>query len=207
MIARSDTFAADITADRDRKNIEDINKALAERRINEEAADYLRVLYSDGMDWFREVFHVLGKCLGAPKAPVVRYDYDNDCGIDEKIKISDINPLSPYLVQHRLDMDPMRNQFFSTSAGHKIDLSVSSIVTVIVAAQKHIDRALEKITGKYYRDYVNDVATTAERVISLHERAASGHAIANKIREEFASKFITAASETVFLRFPRCFHY
>jgi hypothetical protein len=197
MIAKSDTFAADMTADHDRKNLEDINRALAEHVINDEAADYLRMLYSDGMNWFREVFHVLGKCLGAPKAPVVRYDYDNDCGIDEKIKISDINPLSPYLVQHRLDMDPMRNQFFTTSAGHKIDLSVSSIVTVIVAAQKKISRALEKITGKYYRDYVNDVATTAERVISSHERAASGQAIAEKIREEFSGKFITAASETV----------
>ena len=130
MIAKSDTFAADMTADHDRKNLEDINRAVAEHVINDEAADYLRMLYSDGMNWFREVFHVLGKCLGAPKAPVVRYDYDNDCGIDEKIKISDINPLSPYLVQHRLDMDPMRNQFFTTSAGHKIDLSVSSIVTV-----------------------------------------------------------------------------
>ena len=192
-----DTRAADLTADHDRKNLADIDKALAERRINEEAAEYLRTLYTDGMEWFREVFHVLGKCLGAPKAPVVRYDYDNDCGIDEKIKISDINPLSPYLVQHRLDMDPMRNQFFTVQDGHKVDLSVSSIVTVIVAAQKHTSRALEKITGKYYRDYVNDVATTAERVISAHERAASGRAIADKIREEFSGKFITAASETV----------
>ena len=197
MIAKPDTLAADMTADHDRKNLEDINRALAEHRINEEAAEYLRMLYSDGMDWFREVFHVLGKCLGAPKAPVVRYDYDNDCGIDEKIKISDINPLSPYLVQHRLDMDPMRNQFFTTSAGHKIDLSVSSIVTVIVAAQKHVARALDKITDKYYSEFINDVATTAERVISAHERAASGRAIANKIREEFSNKFITAASETV----------
>lgn len=197
MIASPDTLAADMTADHDRKNLEDINRALLEHRINDEAAEYLCTLYSDGMYWFREVFHVLGKCLGAPKAPVVRYDYDNDCGIDEKIKISDINPLSPYLVQHRLDMDPMRNQFFTTSAGHKIDLSVSSIVTVIVAAQKHIARALDKITGKYYREFVEDVATTAERVISAHERAASGRAIANKVRAEFSNKFITAASETV----------
>lgn len=197
MIAKSESYAADLTADNDRKNLVDIEHALNEHRINEEAAEYLRTLYSDGMDWFREVFHVLGKCLGAPKAPVVRYDYDNDCGIDEKIKISDINPLSPYLVQHRLDMDPMRNQFFTTSAGHKIDLSVSSIVTVIVAAQKRVARALDKITGKYYSEFINDVATTAERVISSHERAASGRAIANKIREEFSNKFITAASETV----------
>ncbi len=197
MIARPDTLAADMTADHDRKNLEDINRALDEHRINDEAAEYLRTLYSEGMLWFREVFHVLGKCFGAPKAPVVRYDYDNDCGVDEKIKISDINPLSPYLVQHRLDMDPMRNQFFTTSAGHKIDLSVSSIVTVIVAAQKKTSRALDKITGKYYTEFVGEVATTAERVISEHERAASGHAIAEKIREEFSGKFITAASETV----------
>ena len=197
MIAKSDTIASDISADNDRKNLAAIDRAVAEHKINDEAAEYLRTLYSDGMDWFREVFHVLGKCLGAPKAPVVRYDYENDCGIIENIRIADINPLSPYLVQHRLDMDPMRNQFFTTSGGHKIDLSVSSIVTVIVAAQKSITRSLEKITGKYYRDYVNDVATTAERVISGHERAASGRAIANKIREEFSDKFITAASENV----------
>ncbi len=197
MIAESDTFAADMTADHDAKNLGDIERALTERRIDEDAAEYLRTLYSDGMYWFREVFHVLGKCLGAPKAPVVRYDYENDCGIDEQITISDINPLSPYLVQHRLDMDPMRNQFFSTSAGHKIDLSVSSIVTVIVAAQKSTTRALEKITGKYYHSFVNDVATTAERVISAHERAASGRAIAEKIHAEFDDKFITTAPETV----------
>ena len=87
MIAKSDTFAADMTADHDRKNLEDINRALAEHVINDEAADYLRMLYSDGMNWFREVFHVLGKCLGAPKAPVVRYDYDNDCkGLVSKYK-------------------------------------------------------------------------------------------------------------------------
>ena len=151
MIAKSETFAADVTADHDRKILAEIDRALEERHINDEAAEYLRTLYSDSMTWFREVFYILGKCLGAPKAPVVRYDYDNDSGVDEKITISDINPLSPYLVQHRLDMDPMRNQFFSTSAGHKIDLSVSSIVTVIVAAQKHLSRSLEKITGKYYR--------------------------------------------------------
>ena len=197
MIAKSESYAADLTADHDRKNLDDIDRALANHDINDEAAEYLRTLYSDGMKWFREIFYILGKCLGAPKAPVVKYDYDNDCGVDEKIKISDINPLSPYLVQHRLDMDPMRNQFFSISAGHKIDLSVSSIVTVIVAAQKRVSRSLEKITGKYYTDYVNDVATTAERVISSYERAASGRAIADKIRDEFSDKFITAASETV----------
>ena len=197
MIARTDTFAVDLTMDHDRKNLADIERALAEHRIDEDAAEYLRALYTDGMNWFREVFHVLGKCLGAPKAPVVRYDYENDCGVDEQIKISDINPLSPYLVQHRLDMDPMRNQFFTTSAGHKIDLSVSSIVTVIVAAQKRTERSLEKITGKYYQEFINDVATTAERVISAHERAASGRAIAEKIRAEFADKFITTAPEMV----------
>ena len=93
MVHKSDSYAVDITAEHDRKNLADIERALAERRINDEAAEYLRTLYSDGMDWFREVFHVLGKCLGAPKAPVVRYDYDNDCGVDEKITISDINPL------------------------------------------------------------------------------------------------------------------
>lgn len=193
----SDTWAQDITNDNDRKNLAVIDRAVASGRINDEAAEYLRTLYSDSMTWLREVFYVLGKSFGAPKAAVMRYDYESDSAVDEPIRIADINPLMPYIVNHRLDADPMRNQFFTSSAGHKIDLSVSSIVSVIVAAQKKIDRALDKITGKYYRDYVNDVANTAYRVLAAHERTASAHAIAEKIREKFSEKYISAASETV----------
>ena len=193
----SDICTQDLCDTNDRKNLSAINKAVEEGRINEDAAEYLRTLYSDSTVWFRELFHILGKCFGAPKAAVMKYDYEKDAAIDEPIRIADINPLSPYLVNHRLDADPMRNQFFTSSAGHKIDLSVSSIVTVIVAAQKKIERALDKITGKYYTDYVNDVANAARRVLIHHNREASANAIAEKIQDIFAEKYISAASETV----------
>lgn len=193
----SDNWAQDITNDNDRKNLAAIDKAIESGRINDEAGEYLKTLYSDSMTWLREVFYVLGKCFGAPKAAVMKYDYATDSATDEPIRISDINPLSPYVVNHRLDADPMRNQFFTSSAGHKIDLSVSSIVTVIVGAQKKIDRALDKITGKYYTDYVNDVANAAVRVLSAHGRDASASAIADKIRQVFSEKYISAASEAV----------
>ncbi len=193
----SDDWTQQLTKENDDKNLAFIDKALESGRINDEAAEYLRTLYSDSMSWFREVFYVLGKCFGAPKAAVTKYDYQTDSAVDDSIRISDINPLSPYIVNHRLDADPMRNQFFSSSAGHKIDLSVSSIVTVIVGAQKSIKRALDKITGKYYEDYIRDVATAAHDVLVAHDREASAHAIANKIRETFSQRFITTASETV----------
>lgn len=185
------------TLNNDSKNLGAIERALESGRIDENTARYLTRLYSDSMTWLREVFYVLGKTFGAPKAPVMKYDYASDSAVDEPIRISDINPLSPYLVNHRLDDDPMRNQFFSSSAGHKIDLSVSSIVTVIVAAQKKIERALDKITGKYYTDYVKDVANAAYNVLAAHEREASAKAIAEKIREKFSEKYISAGSETV----------
>lgn len=190
-------FAITKTLDNDAKNLAVIQRALADGKIDADTSEYLTRLYSDSITQFREVFHVLGKCFGAPKAGVMEYDYDTDSGLPKHINISDIFPLRPYLVQHRLDADPMRNQFFTTGAGHKIDLFVSSIVSVIVAAQKKVERALEKITGKYYRDYISDVAKTAETVIASHERAASGRAIADKIRTEFSNKFITRAAETV----------
>ena len=193
----SDSWAQDIASDNDRKNLEIIDRAIADGRINDEAGEYLKYLYSDSMHWFREVFYVLGKCFGAPKAAVVKYNYENNSAIDEQIRISDINPLSPYVVNHRLDADPMRNQFFTSAVGQRVDLAVSSIVTVIVGAQKNLNRALDKITGKYYTDYVNDVADAAYRVLSAHERDASARAIMEKIREKFSEKYISAASETV----------
>lgn len=193
----SENYAADLTAENDRKNLMAIEAARQSGRINDEAAKYLSELYSDGLIWFREVFYFLGKCFGAPKAPVMRYDYATDNTIDEPIKIADINPLSPYIVQHRLDADPMRNQFFTSGAGHKIDLAVSSIVTVIVGAQKKIDRALDKVTGKYYSAYVEEVANTVYRVIAAHERVASAKAVAEKIRAKLSEKYISTPSETV----------
>ena len=193
----SESSAADLAAERDRKNQATIEQARKSGRINDEAAAYLSELYSDGMLWFREVFYFLGKCFGAPKAPVMRYDYATDSAIDEPIKVSDINPVSPYIVHHRLDADPMRNQFFTSGAGHKIDLAVSSIVTVIVGAQKSIDRALDKVTGKYYAAYVDEVAATVYRVIASHDRLASARAVADKIRAKLNERYISTPSETV----------
>lgn len=193
----SESYAADMTAENDRKNLAAIEEARVSGRINDEAAKYLSELYSDGFTWFREVFYFLGKCFGAPKAPVMRYDYATDSAIEEPIKISDINPLSPYIVHHRLDADPMRNQFFTSGAGHKIDLAVSSIVTVIVGAQKNVKRALDKVTGKYYDMYVDEVVNTVYKVISSHEREASAKAVAEKIKARLKEKYVSTPSETV----------
>lgn len=192
-----ENYIVDMVADHDRKNLDAIEAARAAGRINDEAAAYLSRLYSDSLKWYREVFYFLGKCFGAPKAPVTRYDYTTDSAIDEPLRIADINPLSPYIVHHRLDADPMRNQFFSSEAGHKIDLAVSSIVTVIVGAQKNIDRALDKVVGKYYAMYVDEVANTVHNVIAAHEREASANAIAKKIREKLSERYISTPSETV----------
>lgn len=191
----SDTVA--LTIENDRKNIAALEAARLAGRINDEAAAYLKTLYSDSLHWFREVFYILGKCFGAPKTAVMRYDYETDCAIDEPISIADINPLNAYIVQHRLDGDPMRNQFFTSSAGHKIDLAVSSIVTVIVGAQKTVSRSLDKIVGKYYKNYVDEVAETVYRVIVAHEREASAKAVAEKARAKLKEKYISTPAETV----------
>ena len=181
----------------DDKNLEIIQNAFDSGRIDAATREYLTNLYTDSMDWFREVFLYIGKSFGAPKAAVHAYDYENDCAVNKPITISDINPLEPYLVNHRLDADPMRNQFFISTQGHKIDLAVSSIVTVIVGEQKTVSRALDKITGKYYTDFINEVAQTAYDVIAKTERVASAQAISDKIHETFSKSFITDASATV----------
>lgn len=189
-------FNADaLTIAHDRKNLAAIDRAVADGRINEEAADYLRVLYGDGMHWFREVFYFLGRCLGAPKAPVMRYDYETDAAVSEPVLISDIHPLLPYIVNHRLDMDPMRNQFFTSGAGHKIVLNVSSIVTVIIGAEKNIDRALEKITGKYYSKYVSDVCDAVYDVIIKTNNDASARAVSEKVRAKLLEKYVSTPAE------------
>lgn len=185
------------TQQHDAENLAAIDNAVHAGRINEEAADYMRVMYSNGMDWFREVFHFLGKCLGAPKAAVVPYDREHNTGINIKMKIADINPLETYLVQHRLDADPMRNQFFTSPEKCQIDLSVSSIVTVIVAAQKSVDRALDKITGKYYMQYLESVLDVVKNILEPHCDNQSIKALERDIREQFAAQYITNAAEVV----------
>ena len=186
-----------LTADHDRHNLAIINSACHSGRINEETSDYLMRLYNDGMSCYREVFHILGKCFGAPKTAVTEYDPATDSSVDKPIKIADINPLSAYLVNHRLDADPMRNQFFTSGASHKIDLSVSSIVTVIVGAQKDVNRALDKVTGKYYRFFTEDVIASVWHVMSDVCGTEYTEKIIAQIRAEFAKKYYTDASEVV----------
>lgn len=190
-----DVFQA--TKLRDDENLEFLDDALKSGRIDDVTHGYLTNLYTDSMKCFREVFLYIGKCFGAPKAAVHVYDYDLDAAIDTPITIRDINPLEPYVVNHRLDADPMRNQFFIATQGHKIDLAVSSIVTVIVGAQKRVSRAVDKITGKYYKDYVADVAQTAYNVIAKTERTAAAQAVSDKIVETFSKTFITDAAPAV----------
>ncbi len=192
-----ENYIRDITLEHDRKNLAAIDDALRCGRINADAAEYLRLLYSDSMDWLREVFYVLGKCFGAPKTAVVQYDVHISDKNAQRMKIADINPLSPYLVQHRLDADPMRNQFFTTTDSHKIDLSVSSIVSVIVGAQKNIERALDKITGKYYKRYTEEVCDAVYRVISANASETDAHLVVSQLRQKLESEYITAAAETV----------
>lgn len=185
------------TAQRDAENLSVIDDALRTGRIDADAADYLRLVYSNGMDWFREVFHVLGKCLGAPKTAVVPYDKETNSGIDVQMKIADINPLESYLVQHRLDADPMRNQFFASHEKCQIDLSVSSIVSVIVGAQKNINRAIDKITGKYYTDFLDKVLETVKATIGNKKDVQFLSKLESKIREQFAAQYVTHAAEVV----------
>lgn len=186
-----------LTADRDRHNIAFIDNARDAGRIDDETAQYLRRLYTDGMDCYRDVFHVLGKCFGAPKTAVTEYDPATDLSVDKPIKIADINPLCSYLVNHRLNADPMRNQFFTCSASHKIDLSVSSIVTVIVAAQKNVERAIDKVTGKYYQFFINDVISAVTRVFVETGRDKQIKKIEQQIRKNFAAHYGTNAAEEV----------
>ena len=186
-----------LTADHDRHNLDIIDKARMSGRINDETAQYLTRIYTDGMRSYREVFHVLGKCFGAPKTAVTEYDPVTDSSVDKPIKIADINPLQSYLVNHRLDADPMRNQFFTSGASHKIDLSVSSIVTVIVAAQKNIERALDKVTGKYYRFFIDDVISAVSTVLMESASKKEIDEIEKQIRARFASKYVTDAAEEV----------
>lgn len=197
-----DTDVNLLTAEHDRRNQETIAQACAAGRIDDATAAYLSRLYSDGMDRYREVFHVLGKCFGAPKAAVTEYNPETDLAVAKPIRISDINPLSAYLVNHRLDADPMRNQFFTSGTAHKIDLSVSSIVTVIVAAQKDVMRAIDKITGKYYRFFIEDIADAAGRILSDARGATAAAEIVDKIRAHFSHRYMTDASEQVLSLVP-----
>ena len=177
----------------DEKNLSIIDDALKSGRIDIATHEYLTNLYTDSMDWFREVFLYIGKCFGAPKAPVRAYDFETDSIINKPITISEINPLATYLVNHRLDTDPMRNQFFVATSGHKIDLAVSSIVSVIVGAQKNVYRAIDKVTNKYYPKYIGEVIDVVQRIFEKNNEMEAGEKIVAQIHELFDRKFISDA--------------
>jgi len=183
--------------DKDGKNIAAIKRAFDEGRIDLDTKNYLDLLYGNGMHWFREMFYILGKSLGAPKTAVFHFDASTGQTEGQPIKINDINPGDSYIVQHRLDVDSMRNQFFQFNASHDVELAVSSIVTVIVAAQKNVNRAIEKIIGPYYDAFTDEVIATVQRVLSLRANDASARAIADKIKKRFAEKYITNAAQEV----------
>lgn len=180
------------TLEYDKKNLQEIQKALDSGRIDAAGAEYLNSLYCDGMHWFRELFFVLGKCFGAPKTAIFSYDPVNDTESEDPVKIIDINPMSAYVVHHRLDEDPMRNQFFTISEGHKVELAASSIVSVLIGAQKKIKRSLDKITGKYYTAYVNEVLEVSQNILGENFEDTI-----LKIKNKFNEKYVSNTSEVV----------
>ena len=194
-VPEPDVFLA--TRLNEEKAIDIIRDACAVGRIDTATREYMETLYRDSMALFRELFLHIGKCFGAPKAPVRAYDLTTDSIINKPITISEINPLEPYLVNHRLDMDPMRNQFFKTTNGHNINLAVSSIVTVIVGAQKDVNRAIDKITNKYYPMYKQEVIATANEIIARYTDEEFAHKMSDKIKATFDQNFISDASVAV----------
>ncbi len=182
----------------DIKNLNFIQTAFDENRINLETKNYMDMLYSNSSENFLKLFHILGACFGAPKAAVQPYDYESSSTTDEFIKISDINHLSPYMAYHRLDTDPVRNQFFSfNSNGTNVSLFVSPIVSVIVGAQKNIERAIDKITGKYYNDYIRDVLIATKKCMEDNNQSEKWDFIEPKIKKIFSENYITNAAETL----------
>jgi hypothetical protein len=190
--------SADIIAkEQDQKNHKKIEQAFEEKRIDEATRDYLTSLYHDGMNGFRNNFYFLGLTLGAPKTPIYPYDPLTDTSSNTEMEISDVGASGTYIVHHRFDSDPMRNQFFTFNGGTEIKLFVSSIVTVIVGAQKSIGRALDKITGKYYDDYLEDVLEAVDSVLQKHKKSASIIAISDKIVAAFRETFISSPASEV----------
>lgn len=184
-----------ITTEHDERCRGVIRDACSAGRIDDTTREYMETLYTNSMDLCREVFMYIGKCFGAPKAPVRAYEVATDTIINKPITISQINPLSTYLVNHRLDTDPMRNQFFVATSGHKIDLAVSSIVSVIVGAQKDVHRAIDKVTNKYYPKYTDEVIETVRRIFEKNDEPSD--AIVARITDLFGRQFISDASVAV----------
>ena len=171
-------------------NLQKIKEAFDAGRIDAPARDYLESLYKSGMECFRLNFHFLSMTLGAPKAPLRAYDLGTHETSEKETQIAEVGPSGSYVVHHRFDMDPMRNQFFA-SDGTDVRLFVSSIVSVIVASQKNVDRAIAKVAGKYYDDYLDEVVGVVSKVLTKHKKSASVAAVSDKIASVFREKFIS----------------
>ena len=190
--------SAEILAkEQDAKNLKKIQEAFDSKRIDEATRDYLNLLYHDGMGGFRNIFYLLGITLGAPKTSIYAYDSATDVSSSQEFYISDVGPLGTYIVHHRFDNDPMRNQFFTFNGGTSIQLFVSSIVSVIIAAQKSVNRAIDKITGKKYDKYIVDIFDAVSRVLIKHKKEKSIEAINKKIETIFRANFISNAASEV----------
>ncbi|MDR1071102.1 MAG: hypothetical protein LBL21_00460 [Rickettsiales bacterium] len=186
-----------LAKDLDAKNLRKIEAAFAAGRVDGAARDYLETLYADSMGCFRYNFYFLGRALGAPKTPIYRYDPKTDEAENKELQISGVGPFDTYLVYHRFDSDPMRNQFFTFEGGTDTRLFVSSIVGAIVAAQKNVARAIDKITGKYYDDYLDEVLGVVAAVLAKHRKSASVQAVSDKITDGFRRRFVSSPAPEV----------
>lgn len=186
MSAATDVLAKDMDA----RNLKKINAAFDEKRIDVATRDYLTLLYSDGMGCFQQNFYFLGRTLGAPKTPIYKYNAETNSSSEKETEISEIGPNASYIVHHRFDKDPMRNQFFLFS-GTTVRLFVSSIVSVIIASQKSVGRSIDKVTGKYYDEYLAEVVDAVAKVLTVHKKTASIAAISEKITSAFRATFVS----------------
>jgi len=195
--AAYDFYINDIMIGHDESNLAQIKEAFDSGIIDADARKYLEDQYADSIRWLRGIFYALGQAFGAPKAPVRPYDTVTCKIIDTPIKIADVKPLQSYMVQHRMNKDPLQNQFFTGEKDHRVCLLVSSIVSVIVAKQKTVTRALEKIQKTFYPKYIDEVVEASQSIISKYQNEKSGQKIADKIRSEFSKKYISNAPEAV----------
>ncbi len=181
---------------RDAENIQKISTARDAEIIDSEAYDYLVSLYADGMHWYREVFYNLGLYLDEPKTPTYKYDLKTGDASRDPVQIGEINPGGSYLVHHIFKLNPFRNQFIEFD-GYKTFQEVSGAVSVIVAAQKSVDRSIEKIITKYYDWYIRDIISV---VRSWAERDLDSELLndmCSKIEQKLKLKYMSNATSWV----------
>ena len=65
------------------------------------------------------------------------------------------------------------------------------------AAQKNVERAIDKVTGKYYKFFVSDVVSAVTRVFTETGRDKQIKKIEQQIRKNFAAHYVTNAAEEV----------